>query len=123
MIYLDNAATTYPKPEQVYRRVDYVLRKIGGNPGRGSHRMALEASRVVFEAREAVAALIGGGDSSRVVFTKNATEAINIALKGLVSAGDHVVTTSFEHNSVANTMKTLEADGILVTRVRPGPLG
>jgi cysteine desulfurase family protein len=123
MIYLDNAATTYPKPEQVYQRVDYVLRRIGGNPGRGSHRMALEASRVVFEAREAVAALIGAGDSSRVVFTKNATEAINIALKGLVSAGDHVVTTSFEHNSVANTMKTLEAGGALVTRVRPGPLG
>lgn len=123
VIYLDNAATTYPKPEQVYRRVDYVLRRIGGNPGRGSHRMALEASRVVFEAREAVAALIGAGDSSRVVFTKNATEAINIALKGVVGPGDHVVTTSFEHNSVANTMKSLEAGGVLVTRVRPGPLG
>jgi cysteine desulfurase family protein len=123
MIYLDNAATTYPKPEQVYRRVDYVLRRIGGNPGRGSHRMALEASRVVFKAREAVAGLIGAGDSSRVVFTKNATEAINIALKGLVNPGEHVVTTSFEHNSVTNTMKSLEDDGLLVTRVRPGPTG
>ena len=123
MIYLDNAATTYPKPESVYRAVDHVLRDVGGNPGRASHRMALEASRVVFEAREAVADFIGAPDSSRVVFTKNGTEAINIALKGLIKPSDHVVTTTFEHNAVANTMKSLEAGGVSVTRVRPGPGG
>ena len=123
MIYLDNAATTYPKPEGVYRAVDHVLRNVGGNPGRASHRMALEASRIVFEAREAVAEFIGAPDSSRVVFTKNGTEAINIALKGLLKALDHVVTTSFEHNAVANTMKSLEAEGVSVTRVKPGPGG
>jgi cysteine desulfurase family protein len=123
MIYLDNAATTYPKPEGVYRAVDHVLRNVGGNPGRASHRMALEASRIVFEAREAVADFIGAADSSRIVFTKNGTEAINIALKGLLRPPDHVVTTTFEHNAVANTMKSLAADGVSVTRVRPGPDG
>ncbi len=118
MIYLDNAATSYPKPECVHTRVDEVLRKIGGNPGRGSHRMALEAGRVIFSTREALARLLNVPDASRLVFTKNATEAVNIALKGLLRRGDHVVTTSFEHNSVAKTLRRLEREGVSVTRVR-----
>ncbi|MEE8574382.1 MAG: aminotransferase class V-fold PLP-dependent enzyme, partial [Thermodesulfobacteriota bacterium] len=117
MIYLDNAATSHPKPEEVYLRVDHILRTIGGNPGRASHRMALEAARVIFEAREGLARLLGVTDSSRLVFTKNATESINIALKGLVKPGDQIVTTAFEHNSVARPVRRLENGGAAVTRV------
>ncbi|MBI5642782.1 MAG: aminotransferase class V-fold PLP-dependent enzyme [Deltaproteobacteria bacterium] len=119
MIYLDNAATSFPKPEEVYKRIDHVLRHISGNPGRASHRMAIEASRVIYAAREAVARLINIPDSSRVVFTKNATEAINIALKGILKPGDHAVTTSFEHNSVVKTLGRLSEGGVKVTKVRP----
>lgn len=123
MIYLDNAATSYPKPEAVYKRIDHVLRNIGGNPGRASHRMALEATRVIYAAREAAARLINITDSSRIAFTKNATESINIALKGLLKPGDHVITTSFEHNSVVKTLGRLAAEGVEVTKVRPAPEG
>ncbi|MBI5599598.1 MAG: aminotransferase class V-fold PLP-dependent enzyme [Deltaproteobacteria bacterium] len=118
MIYLDNAATSYPKPECVYAGVEDVLRKVGGNPGRSGHRLSVEAARVIFRARESVAKLLNVRDSSRVVFTKNATEAINVALKGLLGPGDHVVTTAFEHNSVVRTLRRLEAGGVKVTKVR-----
>lgn len=123
MIYLDNAATSFPKPEAVYLKIDEVLRRISGNPGRASHRMAVEASRVIFNAREAAAKLINSRDSSRVVFTKNATEAVNIALKGLLRTGDHAITSSFEHNSVVKTFWALEKTGVSVTKVRPDRLG
>ncbi|MEE9591071.1 MAG: aminotransferase class V-fold PLP-dependent enzyme [Thermodesulfobacteriota bacterium] len=123
MIYLDNAATSYPKPEPVYRRVDEVLRHVGGNPGRGSHRMALSAGRVIFEVRESIARLLNIKDSGRVAFTKNATESINLALKGLLKSGDHVVTTAVEHNAVVNTIKGLEKKGIKATMVGMGENG
>jgi cysteine desulfurase/selenocysteine lyase len=119
MIYLDNAATSFPKPASVYERIDEVLRTIGGNPGRSSHTMAIEAARVVFNARESVASLIGAPDSGRVAFTKNATEAINAALKGILKPGDHVVTSAFEHNSVVKTLARLESAGVEVTKVSP----
>ncbi len=120
MIYLDNAATSFPKPEQVYRTVDHVMRDIGGNAGRGGHRMAIEAARVVFEAREAVASLIGAPDSSRVVFTKNATEAINLAVKGLgIKATARVVSTTFEHNSLAKAIRSLGEAGVDVSLLEP----
>ncbi|MEK6599301.1 MAG: aminotransferase class V-fold PLP-dependent enzyme [Deltaproteobacteria bacterium] len=118
MIYLDNAATSYPKPESVYKRIDHILRHIGGNPGRSGHRMALDASRVIFEARESAARLFNIKDASRIVFTKNATEAINVALKGILKPGDHVVTTSIEHNAVVRPLKRLERDGVKVARVK-----
>jgi len=123
MIYLDNAATSFPKPERVYERVDEVLRRIGGNPGRSSHTMAIEAARVVFGAREALASLIGAPDSGQVAFTKNATEAINAALKGVLRPGDHVVTTAFEHNSVVKSLARLEGSGVEVTKVPAGREG
>lgn len=94
------------------------MRKVGGNPGRSGHRLSVEAARVIFRARESVAKLLNVRDSSRVVFTKNATEAINVALKGLLGPGDHVVTTAFEHNSVVRTLRRLEAGGVKVTKVR-----
>ncbi|MBI5971276.1 MAG: aminotransferase class V-fold PLP-dependent enzyme [Deltaproteobacteria bacterium] len=117
MIYLDNAATSHPKPQAVYKKVDLVLRKIGGNPGRASHRMAMEAGRVVFNAREAVARLINSPDSSRVAFTKNATEAINIGLKGVLRPKDHVISTVAEHNSVVKTLAALKDAGVEVTKI------
>ena len=88
MIYLDNSATSFPKPESVYKRMDYILRHIGGNPGRSGHSMALDASRVIFNTRESLARLFNIKDSSRIIFTKNATEAINLAFKGLLNLGD-----------------------------------
>ena len=118
MIYLDNAATSYPKPESVYKRIDYILRHIGGNPGRSGHRMALDASRVIFEAREFAAKFFNIKDASRIVFTKNATEAINVVFKGILKPGDHVVTTSIEHNAVVRPLKRLERDGVKVIRVK-----
>ncbi len=126
MIYLDNAATTFPKPESVYRRVDQILREVAGSPGRAAHSMAMEASRVVFEARESLARLLSVEDSARIAFTRNATEAINIALKGTLQPGDHLITTAFEHNSVARPARVLETQGVKVTRVSssvPGLVG
>lgn len=118
-IYLDNGATSFPKPATVLDRVTEIMTHIGGNPGRSSHSMAIEASRVIFEARETVARVINATDSSRIVFTKNATEAINVALKGLLNSGDHVITTSFEHNSVSKTLASLERDrGVKVTKLQ-----
>ncbi len=118
-IYLDNAATSFPKPKEVIDRVNEVLASIGGNPGHSSHSMAVEASRVIFEARESIARVINAPDSSRIVFTKNATEAINVALKGILTSGDHVITSSFEHNSVAKTLNYLKSErGIKVTKLK-----
>ncbi|MBI5682094.1 MAG: aminotransferase class V-fold PLP-dependent enzyme [Deltaproteobacteria bacterium] len=117
MIYLDNSATSFPKPESVYQRVDYILRNIGGNPGRGSHRMAIGASRIIFETRESAARLFNIKDSSRIVFTRNATEAINLAFKGLLKPNDNVVTTNIEHNAVSKTLRRLEGQGINVSKV------
>src|SRR3989338_571391 len=118
MIYLDNAATSYPKPESVYKRIDHILRSIGGNPGRSGHSMALDAGRVIFEARESAARLFNVKDASRIAFTKNATEAINVAFKGILKPGDHVVTTSIEHNAVVRPLKRLERDGVKVIRIK-----
>jgi cysteine desulfurase/selenocysteine lyase len=118
-IYLDNAATTFPKPEQVYRAVDHALREIGVGPGRGSYRQGLAASRMVFEAREAIAALFGIKDSARVIFTHSATESLNLALNGLLEPGDHVVSTTMEHNSLLRPLHLAEKVGVEVTWV-PG---
>src|SRR3972149_4945967 len=101
LIYFNNPATTFPKPEEVYRKVDHVLRNVGGNPGRSGHRMALEANRVILDARDSVARLLNIEDSSRVVFTSGATEALNLGIKGLLRPGDHVITSGMEHNAVA----------------------
>ena len=118
-IYLDNAATTFPKPEQVYQAVDHALRRIGVGPGRGGYRQGLAASRMVFEAREAVAGLFGIMDSSRVIFTHSATESLNLAVNGLLQQGDHVVSTTMEHNSLVRPLHLAEKMGVEVTWV-PG---
>ncbi len=118
-VYLDNAATSYPKPQKVYEAVENTLRNIGGNPGRSGHRMALEANRIVFEARELIGELFSIEDSSNIIFTSNATEALNLGIKGVLREGDHVITSSMEHNSVTRPLKSLELTrGIRVTKVR-----
>jgi cysteine desulfurase family protein len=122
-IYLDNAATSHPKPESVYCAIEHTMREIGVGPGRGSHRRGLDATRLVFAAREEAARLIGTDDSSRIVFTHSATEALNLAVAGLLKAGDHVVTTSMEHNSLARPLYRAEQQGVEVTRVTCGPDG
>jgi cysteine desulfurase/selenocysteine lyase len=122
-IYLDNAATTFPKPETVYQAVDRALRQFGVNPGRGSYRLALEAGRLVLEAREAVAEFFHIPDSSRVVFTSNATEAINMALFGLVKPGDRVITSTMEHNAVSRPLHYLAAHDVEVVRVPADSIG
>ncbi|WP_281999587.1 aminotransferase class V-fold PLP-dependent enzyme [Geotalea uraniireducens] len=116
-IYLDNAATSFPKPDSVYNAVDLALREIGVGPGRGGYRRGMAATRLVFEAREEVAALFGIADSSRVVFTHSATESLNLALFGLLRPGDHVITTTVEHNSLARPLHLLGRQGVAVTRV------
>jgi len=110
-IYLDNAATTYPKPEEVYQAMDRFAREVGGNPGRSGHRRSLEAGREVLRAREAVASLFRVTDPSRIVFTKNATEALNLVLQGLLRDGGHAVITSLEHNSVWRPLEAMAARG------------
>ena len=117
MYYFDNAATTFPKPEQVYVAMDTFLRTSAGNPGRGVHRLALAANEVVDETRVLVAGLFHAPDPSRVVFAANATDALNLALHGALDPGDHVVTSSMEHNAVVRPLSALAERGVRVTRV------
>lgn len=120
-IYLDNAATSHPKPETVYQAVNEVLRNIGANPGRSGHRLSLKAEYYLTQTRESLARLLDIPDPKRIVFTANATESINLGLKGLLKAGDGVITSSMEHNSVIRPLRFLESKGILV-KVVPGDL-
>ena len=115
LLYFDNAATSWPKPEETQAAMSTYLREIGGSPGRSGHRLSLEAGRIVLDARESVARLFGVDDPFRIVFTKNATEALNIALLGLLDAGDHVITSSMEHNSVMRPLRALEREGVAVS--------
>jgi cysteine desulfurase / selenocysteine lyase len=123
MIYLDNAATSWPKPETVPLAMAQFLREHGANPGRSGHALSIQAGRVVFETRERVASLFGHRDPLSVVFTKNATEALNLALFGLLNPGDHVITSTMEHNSVLRPLRLLEGRGVAVTRVPCGADG
>jgi len=116
-IYLDNAATSFPKPEPVCAAVAHAIRHTAANPGRGGYRLSLEAGRVVLAAREAAARLISLPDPARVVFTANATEAINLALFGVLAPGDRVVTTTMEHNAVVRPLRELAARGVDVVKV------
>lgn len=116
MIYLDNAATTLKKPEEVIRAVTEALLTMG-NSGRGVHDAALDASRVIFETRRKLAELFGGENPKQIAFTMNATESLNIAIKGILEAGDHVITTALEHNSVLRPLYEMEAKGVELTMI------
>ncbi|ADL13820.1 aminotransferase class V-fold PLP-dependent enzyme [Acetohalobium arabaticum] len=113
MIYLDNAATSFPKPETVYQKMDQFMREKGANPGRASHQLAAAASREITSVRKLIANFFNIGATKEVVFTFNATDALNLGLKGVVTKGDHVITSSMEHNSVTRPLKHLEQKGII----------
>src|SRR5262245_60920625 len=106
-VYLDNAATSWPKPEAVYRAVDDYHRRLGAPAGRSSYTEASEAERIVAACRQKVARLIGAADPKRIVFTQNGTDSLNIALHGLLRPGNHVVTSVCEHNSVLRPLRFL----------------
>ncbi|HNT05138.1 MAG TPA: aminotransferase class V-fold PLP-dependent enzyme, partial [Anaerolineae bacterium] len=95
-VYLDNAATSWPKPRQVTDTVLHFMREVGGSAGRSGHSLAVEAGRIVYDTREALATLFNVADPLSIILTSNATAAINQALFGLLQSGDHVVTTSME---------------------------
>lgn len=121
MIYVDNAATSWPKPESVYAATDRFFRNKAGNPGRGGHSMAEAASEAIRETRALVARLINTPKAYRVFFTLNCTDSLNIGLKGLLKPGDHVVTDSIGHNSVIRPLRKLEKQGVTITMLRPCP--
>jgi len=109
MIYLDNAATSFPKPACVLRAVQQCQSCFAANPGRGGHKLAVKAAETVFETRQALAAFFGG-DVQRTVFCSNCTHAINLALKGSLKQGDHVIISSLEHNAVLRPLERLQAE-------------
>lgn len=111
MIYLDNAATSYPKPASVTNAVLEGIIKYGGNPGRSGHDMSINAAQKVFETREKINAFFGGYGPENVAFTYNCTYALNIAIKGIINEGDHVLVTSLEHNAVLRPLYKLKSEG------------
>ncbi len=118
MIYLDNAATSFPKPESVYATMDRFARTSLANPGRAGHRMAVAAERKLDEVRHLLNQLFRGEAPERWILTMNCTDGLNLAIKGLVSRGDHVVTTDLEHNSVSRPLRAMEKQGVIsLTRV------
>ena len=122
MIYFDNAATTWPKPEQVIEAMNDAIRKCGGNPGRGGHRLALAGGELLYEVRDHTADFFGCDDPFRVSFTQNITMAVNLVLRGFLHPGDHVLVSPMEHNAVMRPLTSLgieydilpgEADGAI----------
>lgn len=111
MIYLDNAATTFPKPRAVSREVWNCMTQYGGNPGRGAHALSLAASEKIFSCRCLAAELLGVEDPERIFFTQNTTYAINTVLKGLLRVGDHVLLSDLEHNAVYRPLYKMEKEG------------
>lgn len=112
MVYLDNAATTKYKPEEVYKAFEYYVREIGVSPGRGSYQLGIEASRMLYKTRRVVAKYFGINEPN-VIFTKNSTEAINMLFNGLLENGDHVIISCYEHNAVLRPLHTLKEKGII----------
>ena len=113
LIYLDNAATTFPKPVSVFNRMIETYLQIGVSPGRGSYDMAVEVEERVHSIRQKLANFFGALDPDRVIFTNNATDALNLVLQGMLKPGDHVVSTQLEHNSVLRPLNHLHMKGII----------
>ena len=122
MIYMDNAATTMRKPEVVIEAVVNAMNSMG-NAGRGAHAASLSASRVIYNTREALANFFGAENPKQIVFTNNSTESLNIAIKGILEPGDHVVTTMLEHNSVLRPLYEMEGRGVSLTIVKSDKKG
>lgn len=119
MIYLDNAATSFPKPEAVYQALDKFARTELANPGRAGHKMALAAERALDDSRHLLNQLFAGEGPERFIFTLNCTDALNMAFKGILAEDDHVITTDLEHNSVSRPLRAMELAGkIALTRIK-----
>src|SRR5213592_1847405 len=119
MVYLDNAATSFPKPEAVYQALDHFARTDLANPGRAGHKMALAAERALDDCRHLLNQLFHGEGPERFIFALNCTDALNMAFKGILSEGDHVITTDLEHNSVSRPLRAMELAGkITLTRLK-----
>lgn len=124
MIYLDNAATSFPKPEAVYQALDHFARRDLANPGRAGHKMALAAERALDDCRHTLNQFFHGEGPERFIFTLNCTDALNMAFKGVLKDGDHVITTDLEHNSVSRPLRAMELAGkIALTRIAAGQGG
>jgi cysteine desulfurase family protein len=123
MIYLDNAATSFPKPGEMMEAMEKYQREIGANPGRSGHGRSIDAGRVLYDTREALARLFNVEDPLRIALMKNSTEALNIALLGSLRSGDHVITTAMEHNSVMRPLRHLETCGVTVCVIPCAPCG
>lgn len=113
VIYFDNAATSFPKPKCVTDAVLNYMTQIGANPGRSGHKLSIEAGQIVFKARKSIATLFGLKNSMQIIFTSNATEALNLAIKGILQEGDHAITTSMEHNSTIRPLHELEKETLI----------
>jgi len=116
LIYLDNASSSFPKPKPVARAVSDAINLVGANPGRSGHTLGLRASRIVYETREVAADLLKLESPERIIFTKNATEGINLALQGLLGPGDKVAISRLEHNAVIRPLTVLKERGVIVSR-------
>jgi len=117
---MDNAATSWPKPSGVIRAVSACMEKYGANPGRSGHKMAVQAGHILLYTREMLCELFNLQDPFQIVFTYNCTDSLNLAIKGSVMPGDHVITTSMEHNAVVRPLKELEKHGLELTIVKGG---
>jgi cysteine desulfurase family protein len=123
MTYLDNAATSWPKPPAVPAAMRKMIEETGGNPGRSGHRAAMKAGETVYACRESLASLFGVADPLRICFTSNATESLNLAIKGSLEPGDHVVFSAMEHNSVWRPLREMERHGVSISMAPAGPDG
>lgn len=117
MIYFDNAATSFPKPKIVYDEIMDAMMNYGANPGRSGHKLAMKASRGMFSTRESISKLFNIKNPLDIIFTFNCTQSLNVAIKGILKPGDHVIATSMDHNSVLRPIKSLEKIGISNTIV------
>lgn len=117
-IYLDNAATSFPKPDVVMEKMMEYMKNIGATSGRGAYKSAIESDRLIYNCRKMICKIFNGSDLSKVIFTSNITEALNVVINGFLKEGDHVITSSLEHNAVWRPLKTLERDrGIEISTV------
>ena len=123
MIYLDNAATTFPKPSKVYEEVLNCMKNYCANPGRASHDMAIKSALKILECRNLLSELFNIKNPLNIIFTSNATEALNIGIKGFLKRGDHAISTFTEHNSVLRPLNTLAKRGVEITFIAPDKSG
>ena len=107
-IYFDHASTSHPKPPQLLQEMSYYLYEIGVNPGRSGYKKAIIADEIIYNTRKAIATLFNVKFAHQIIFTLNATHALNIIIKGILKPGDHVIITNFEHNAVLRPLETLK---------------